>query len=52
MLKGAAKREVERLQKVGVIGPVRFSEWVAPIVAVIKEDGHVWICGRAGASNF
>ena len=29
----------------GVISPVQFSEWAAPIVPVIKPDSGVCICG-------
>ena len=44
-LKAAVERELERLQEEGVIEPVRFSEWAAPIVPIVKEDGQVQICG-------
>ncbi|XP_036002862.1 uncharacterized protein K02A2.6-like [Fundulus heteroclitus] len=37
--------ELERLQQAGVIEPVEFSNWAAPIVLVMKEDGGVRICG-------
>jgi hypothetical protein len=37
--------ELERLQKEGIIEPVPFSEWAAPIVPVMKQDGTVRICG-------
>ena len=37
--------ELQRLQRTGVISPVRFSEWAAPIVPVTKRDGSVRICG-------
>ena len=37
--------ELERLERVGVIRPVQFSEWAAPIVPVLKRDGTVRICG-------
>ena len=44
-LKPAVERELIRLQREGIIEPVKFSEWAAPIVAVVKPDGHVHICG-------
>ncbi|XP_056098696.1 uncharacterized protein K02A2.6-like [Rhinichthys klamathensis goyatoka] len=37
--------ELERLTKQGVIEPVKFSEWAAPIVPVLKADNSVRICG-------
>ncbi|XP_062374782.1 uncharacterized protein K02A2.6-like [Sardina pilchardus] len=37
--------ELERLQQAGVIEPVEFSNWAAPIVPVLKEDGGLRICG-------
>uniref|UniRef100_A0AAV2K5K2 Gypsy retrotransposon integrase-like protein 1 n=1 Tax=Knipowitschia caucasica TaxID=637954 RepID=A0AAV2K5K2_KNICA len=37
--------ELERLTKQGVIEPVKFSEWAAPIVPVLKPDGGARICG-------
>ena len=39
------EKELERLQALGVIQPVRFSDWAAPIVPILKKDGRVRICG-------
>ena len=39
------EKELARLQAIGVIQPVRFSDWAAPIVPVLKSDGRVRICG-------
>ena len=39
------EEELERLQALGVIHPVQFADWAAPIVPVIKGDGSVRICG-------
>ena len=37
--------ELKRLREEGTIEPVIFSEWAAPIVPVIKQNGTVRICG-------
>ena len=39
------ERKLDRLQKEGIIEPITFSEWAAPIVPVSKQDGSVRICG-------
>ncbi|XP_055585260.1 uncharacterized protein K02A2.6-like [Uranotaenia lowii] len=36
--------ELTRLQNLGIISPIEFSEWAAPIVVVKKPDGRVRIC--------
>nr|XP_049467012.1 uncharacterized protein K02A2.6-like [Anopheles coluzzii] len=36
--------ELTRLQSLGILEPVDFSEWAAPIVAVRKPNGRVHIC--------
>ncbi|XP_053699347.1 uncharacterized protein K02A2.6-like [Sabethes cyaneus] len=36
--------ELDRLQELGIITPVDFSQWAAPIVAVKKPGGKVRIC--------
>ncbi|XP_055522647.1 uncharacterized protein K02A2.6-like [Wyeomyia smithii] len=36
--------ELTRLQSLGIITPIDFSEWAAPIVAVRKLNGKVRIC--------
>ena len=33
------EQELERLQRDGVIEPVRFSEWAAPVVPVSRKIG-------------
>ena len=35
--------ELERLQREGIISPVEFSEWAAPIVPVAKPNGTVTV---------
>ena len=38
-------QELQRLQKEGIIKPIQFSDWTAPIVPILKADGHhVCIC--------
>ncbi|CAI5686860.1 unnamed protein product [Oreochromis niloticus] len=44
-MKAKVEAELERLQQIGVIEPIEFSDWAAPIVPVLKEDGGVRICG-------
>ena len=44
-LKGKVEEELERLQSAGIISPVQFSKWAAPIVPVMKRNGSVRICG-------
>ena len=44
-LRRRVERELDHLYKSGVIEPMEFMEWAAPIVPVIKSDGFVRICG-------
>ena len=37
--------ELDKLQANGIIVPVKFSSWAAPVVPVIKRDGNVRLCG-------
>ena len=37
--------ELQRLESLGIISPVKFSKWAAPIVPVVKKNGTVCICG-------
>ena len=39
------EQEIDRLKQEGVIRPVEFSDWAAPIVPVLKSDGSVRLCG-------
>ena len=45
-LKPKVEDELDRLQSNGVISPVTFSKWAAPIVPVVKSDGKIRICGN------
>ena len=44
-LKSKVEKELDRLQEQGIITPVQFSDWAAPIVPVIKSDGSIRLCG-------
>ena len=44
-LKDKVKQELDRLLEAGIISPVKFADWAAPIVPVIKANGSVRICG-------
>lgn len=44
-LRDKVEKELQRLQDQGIIQPVQFSEWAAPIVPVIKTDGSIRMCG-------
>ena len=39
------EEELERLQALGVVRPVQFSDWAAPVVPVMKSDGRIRLCG-------
>jgi len=44
-LKAKVEKELDQLQSKSIISPVVFTEWAAPIVPVVKQDGSVGICG-------
>ena len=44
-LKNKVEAELTHLQESGVISPVQFSDWAAPTVPVVKQDGNIRICG-------
>ena len=44
-LKPKIERELDNLEKQGIISRVKSSEWATPIVPVLKSDGSVRICG-------
>ena len=39
VLRDKVSSELERLQKAGVVEPVQFAEWAAPIVPVLNPNG-------------
>ncbi|XP_038139940.1 uncharacterized protein K02A2.6-like [Cyprinodon tularosa] len=44
-MRAKVEEELERLQRESIITPVKYAEWAAPIVPVLKPDGSVRICG-------
>ena len=45
-LRAKVEDELDRMQEAGIIRPVEFSEWAAPIIPVLKSTGAVRICGK------
>ena len=44
-MRSKVEEELERLEKEGIIGPVQYAEWAAPIVPVLKGNGkslRIW----------
>ena len=44
-LKAAIDRELDRLENEGILEPVTYSEWAAPVVPVPKTEGQIRLCG-------
>ena len=44
ILRERVEKELDRLLNEGIIEPVQFSDWAAPIVPIAKEDGRIRIC--------
>lgn len=44
-MKERVEKEIDRLEKANVISPVKYSEWAAPVVPVIKKDSTIRLCG-------
>ncbi len=45
LLKDKVEQELNVLQAKGIISPVQFSAWTAPIIPVPKKNGKLRICG-------
>jgi len=45
MMKQKIDIELTRLERDGIIQPVQFSNWAAPVVPVVKPDGSLRLCG-------
>ncbi|XP_037555143.1 uncharacterized protein K02A2.6-like [Dermacentor silvarum] len=43
--KDMVAQELQRLQREGILRPVRTAEWAAPLVPVLKKDGKIRLCG-------
>ena len=39
------EEELNRLVACGVLEPVQFWDWAAPVVPIVKHDGRIRICG-------
>ena len=44
-MKEAIDRELDRLEAEGILEPVTYSEWAAPVVPVPKTEGQIRLCG-------
>ena len=44
-MRSAIEKDLERLENLGVIEKIAYSDWAAPIVPVPKPDGTIRICG-------
>ena len=44
-LRDKVDQELDRLVAEGILEPVQYAEWAAPIVPVLKSDRSVRICG-------
>ena len=44
-IKEVIEKELDRLEREGIIEKVEHSEWAAPIVPIPKGDGQIHICG-------
>ena len=45
ILRDKVEAGLERLEKRGIISPVKHSKWAAPIVPIVKKNGTLRLCG-------
>ncbi|XP_041651122.1 uncharacterized protein K02A2.6-like [Cheilinus undulatus] len=44
-MRAKVDEELDRLLKEGIITPVKYAEWAAPVVPILKPTGSVRLCG-------
>ena len=44
-LRAKLDKQLQHLESLGIIEPVQFSDWAAPIVPVLKANGELHVCG-------
>lgn len=44
-MKGKEETEIDRIVSTGILKPVQLSDWAAPVVPVLKQDGSLRLCG-------
>jgi hypothetical protein len=49
-LRDKVEKELDRLEKEGILSKVRETQWASPIVIVPKNDGNIRICGNYAVS--
>ena len=50
VMKKKVENELDHLEQKGIITPVQYSYWAAPVVPVLKRDGSVRLCGDFSVS--
>ena len=44
-IRNKLEKQLQHLESLGIIEPVQFSDWAAPIVPVLKANGELRVCG-------